>query len=43
VEVKRGGVVLNGRCGTFYCKQLAQHAAMELLIDEELINRIEVW
>ena len=30
VEVNRGGVVLEGRCDTFYCKQLAQHAAMTL-------------
>lgn len=28
VEVTRSGVVLEGRCDTYYCKQLAQQAAM---------------
>ena len=41
VEVNRGGVVLEGRCDTFYCKQLAQHAAMTLS-GERLSNEIRV-
>ncbi len=41
VEVKRGGVILEGRCETFYCKQLAQHAAMNLSHDP-LTNQIRV-
>lgn len=43
VEISRDGVVLRGRCGTYYCKQLAQHAAMSLLEDAVLLNQIEVW
>jgi hypothetical protein len=43
VEVVEEGIVLSGRCGTYYCKQLAQHAAMPLVQNEALINRIEVW
>ena len=45
VDVLAEGVVLRGRCGTYYSKQLAQHAALTLLKDESLplINRIEVW
>jgi hypothetical protein len=43
VEVVEEGIVLSGRCGTYYCKQLAQHAAMSLVQNEALINRIEVW
>lgn len=30
IEVREGGLVLHGRCGTYHAKQLAQHAAMEL-------------
>ncbi len=41
VEVGRGGIVLEGRCDTFYCKQLAQHAAMHLSGDT-LTNEIRV-
>ena len=36
------GVTLKGRCGTFYSKQLAQHAAMELSESPILANDIEV-
>lgn len=42
VEVRDTTVRLQGRCSTFYCKQLAQHAAMALIGDGTLINEIEV-
>jgi hypothetical protein len=41
VEVDRGGVRLEGRCNTYYCKQLAQQAAM-VLSGDRLTNEIEV-
>ncbi|MBN2024651.1 MAG: BON domain-containing protein [Pirellulales bacterium] len=41
VRVNRRGVHLEGRCATYYCKQLAQQAAMDLS-GERLENRIEV-
>lgn len=41
VEVNRGGIVLEGRCDTYYCKQLAQHAAMTVSRDP-LSNEIRV-
>ncbi|MBI1902037.1 MAG: BON domain-containing protein [Planctomycetia bacterium] len=43
VEVSRDTVVLAGRCATFYCKQLAQQAAMTLVDGRELQDLIEVW
>jgi osmotically-inducible protein OsmY len=42
VEVKGDGVLLRGRCETYYCKQLAQHAAMTLRGACPLTNAIEV-
>jgi osmotically-inducible protein OsmY len=42
VEVNRDGVLLTGRCETFYCKQLAQHAAMTMPGGQRLVNHIEV-
>ena len=42
VEIDGDGVRLEGRCETFYCKQLAQHAAMCAAGDDHLTNRIEV-
>ncbi len=36
------GVVLRGRAATYYAKQLAQHAAMELAGLNVLANDIEV-
>lgn len=42
VEVRESTVRLQGRCSTFYCKQLAQHAAMALIGEGTLINEIEV-
>lgn len=41
VAVERGEIRLEGRCNTYYCKQLAQQAAMVLSRDT-LTNRIEV-
>jgi osmotically-inducible protein OsmY len=35
-------VVLEGQCSTYYTKQLAQHAALAILEDEQLENAIEV-
>jgi hypothetical protein len=43
VEIRKDCVVLSGRCGTFYSKQLAQHAAMPLTDGKPLVNQIEVW
>ena len=42
VSVDAAGVRLRGRCATFYCKQLAQHAAMAVTAGTPLINEIEV-
>lgn len=42
VEVCRDGVFLDGECDTFYTKQLAQQAAMDLADEKQLLNRIEV-
>ncbi len=37
-----GVVILEGECATYYTKQLAQHAAMGILEDEQLENEIVV-
>lgn len=37
-----GGLVIQGRTSTYYAKQLAQHAAMELDKEPILANDIEV-
>jgi len=42
VEVNCNGVLLKGRCPTYYLKQLAQHAAMGMPGGERLTNQIEV-
>lgn len=42
VEVNRDGVRLRGRCATYYCKQLAQHAAMAVPGGDRLTNSIVV-
>ena len=42
VEISREGVRLTGHCTTFYCKQLAQHAAMGIPGSDRLTNSIEV-
>ena len=43
VEVDQDGVLLRGHCETYYCKQLAQHAAMTVPGGGRLTNEIEVW
>ncbi len=42
VEINGDGVLLRGRCRTYYCKQLAQHAAMAVPGGSRLTNSIEV-
>jgi len=42
VEVSSQGILLRGRCTTYYTKQLAQHAAMSIPGGDRLINSIEV-
>jgi len=42
VEINREGVLLSGRCHTYYTKQKAQHAAMAIPGGGQLTNRIEV-
>ncbi len=42
VEVGLESVVLTGFCHTYYCKQLAQHAAMSIVRIIVVINSIEV-
>ncbi|RMF89628.1 MAG: BON domain-containing protein [Planctomycetota bacterium] len=41
VEINRDGIVISGRCPTYYMKQRAQHAAMALA-PGKLDNEIEV-
>lgn len=43
VQVRSDGVHLRGRCSTYYCKQLAQHAAATVVNGTRLHNEIEVW
>ncbi len=42
VDVSDKTIVLQGRCSTYYSKQLAQHAALGVIEDEQLENAIEV-
>jgi len=42
VRVHGATVVLDGQCATYYTKQLAQHAALGVLEDEQLENAIVV-
>jgi osmotically-inducible protein OsmY len=42
VAVDEHVVRLHGRCASFYCKQLAQQAAMRLAGAARVINEIEV-
>jgi hypothetical protein len=42
VEIRPEGVLLRGHCSTFYAKQLAQHAAMNIPGGDRLVNSIEV-
>jgi hypothetical protein len=42
VTVEGEGILLAGRCESFYHKQLAQHAAMNISGSKHLVNGIEV-
>lgn len=42
VEVHGKTVRLCGECSTFYSKQLAQHAALGVIEDEQVVNDIRV-
>jgi hypothetical protein len=42
VQLADNTVVLEGQCATYYTKQLAQHAALGILEDEQLENAIVV-
>lgn len=42
VQVESGVIRLSGKCSTYYSKQLAQHAALGVVEDEEIENQIEV-
>ena len=42
VEVDRKTIRLGGRCVSFYCKQLAQQAAMRICGERQVVNDIEV-
>ena len=42
VRVRNEVVVLQGRCATYHTKQLAQHAALGVIEDEQLENEIQV-
>ncbi len=42
IVFRAGGIVLQGRATTYHAKQLAQHAAMELIRVPILANDIEV-
>ena len=42
VEVNHRGVLLTGRCRTYYTKQKAQHAAMTVSCEGQLTNEIQV-
>jgi hypothetical protein len=42
VRVLGNTIVLEGKCATYYTKQLAQHAALGVLDDEQLENAIVV-
>jgi hypothetical protein len=42
IVIEGDGIMLAGRCESFYHKQLAQHAAMSISGCERLVNGIEV-
>jgi hypothetical protein len=42
IRISGNTVVLEGKCATYYTKQLAQHAALGILEDEHLDNNIVV-
>jgi osmotically-inducible protein OsmY len=43
IVIEGDGILLSGRCESFYHKQLAQHAAMSISGCERLVNGIEVF
>jgi len=42
VYVEQEQLILQGKTKSFYCKQLAQHAAMQLSEGMQVVNRIDV-
>ncbi len=42
VRIEDDRIILEGRCATYYSKQLAQHAALGVIEDEHLENAIQV-
>jgi osmotically-inducible protein OsmY len=42
VEIDSRGIRLRGQCRSFYCKQLAQQAAMRLSGETPVDNQVEV-
>ena len=42
IELQTGCVRLRGQCNSYYCKQMAQQAAMNFLPGETIVNEIEV-
>ncbi len=42
IRIRGNTVLLEGRCATFYTKQLAQHAALGVIEEEQLENAIVV-
>ena len=42
IVVRPDGIILQGRAATYHAKQLAQHAAMEMVRQPILANDIEV-
>jgi len=42
LEMQAGALVLRGHCASFYCKQLAQHAAMRSVSGGTIVNEIKV-
>lgn len=42
VRIVGNTIILEGRCATYYTKQLAQHAVLGILDDEQLENEIVV-
>jgi len=42
VQLRPEGIILQGRATTYHAKQLAQHAAMDLLGQPILANEIDV-
>ena len=42
VSVSEDALVLSGRVGSYYYKQMAQHAASAVAVGRDIINQIEV-